>query len=372
MRFLIISHTVHKEQNNLLYAYSPYIKEMNIWLKYVDEVQIVAPKTNGKISNIEASYTHQNVHLNAIPSIAFTNFKTAVSSILKLPRIFFSIYRACKNADHIHLRCPGNIGLIGCFVQILFPNKIKTAKYAGNWNPKSNQPLSYKLQKWILSHTILTKNITVLVYGNWKNQTKNIKPFFTASFNNSEIEDQIERNYDSKLNFVFVGSLVKGKRPLLAIKIVEALYIQGKKVMLEIYGKGVLKSELQEYIVNNNLENIVVLKGNQKQDVIKKALKQSHFLILASKSEGWPKAVAEAMFFGVIPIATKISCVPFMLDHGKRGVLITPNADDAVIQINSYLKDTSNLKSISLLASKWSQNYTLDVFETEISKLLRS
>ncbi len=372
MRFLIISHTMHKEHNNSLYAYAPYVKEMNIWLKYADKIEIVAPKINKEISNIEASYVYQNIHLNTIPSIAFTSFKNSVSSILKLPKIFFTIFRACKNADHIHLRCPGNIGLIGCFVQIFFSKKIKTAKYAGNWNPKSKQPISYKFQKWILSNTVLTKNIKVLVYGDWKNQTKNIKPFFTASFYNSEIEDEIERNYDAKLNFVFVGSLVKGKRPLLAIKIVEALYTQGKKVILELYGEGVLKPELQKYITNNNLENIVILKGSQRKNTIKKALKESHFLILASKSEGWPKAVAEAMFFGVIPIATKISCVPFMLDYGNRGVLIEPNLNDAVRQINLHLKDTSNLKSVSLLASKWSQNYTLDVFETEISKLLKS
>ena len=70
------------------------------------------------------------------------------------------------------------MGLIGAIVNILFPNKQKTAKYAGNWDPKSKQPWSYRLQKWILSNTFLTKNMQVLVYGEWPNQTKNIKPFF--------------------------------------------------------------------------------------------------------------------------------------------------------------------------------------------------
>jgi len=72
-------------------------------------------------------------------------------------------------ADYIHLRCPGNMGL-EALVQMLFPNKPKTAKYAGNWNPKSKQPWSYRLQKWILSYTFLTQNMQVLVYGEWSNQ----------------------------------------------------------------------------------------------------------------------------------------------------------------------------------------------------------
>jgi len=370
MRFLIISHTPHIQQNNLLYAYAPYVSEMNLWLKYVDEVEIIAPRIKEEISNIEVSYIHNNIHLNNVSSITFTSFKNAFLSILKLPVLLFTIFKACKKADHIHLRCPGNIGLLGCFVQILFPKKIKTAKYAGNWNPISKQPLSYKLQKWILSNTFFTKNIKVLVYGNWKNQTKNIIPFFTASFNNSEIEYVIERNYHTKLNFVFVGSLVKGKRPFLTIQIIEALHNQGKSVSLELYGDGVLKSELQEYINNNNLDKVITLKGNQKKEAIKNALRQSHFLILPSKSEGWPKAIAEAMFFGCIPIATRISCIPFMLNHGKRGVIIEPNVENAVNNIDKYLKNNDDLKVMSKLASKWAQNYTLDVFETAISKFL--
>ena len=118
-------------------------------------------------------------------------------------------------------------------------------------------------------------------------------------------------------------------------------------------------------------ENLITLNGNQKKEVIKKTLKNAHFLVLPSKSEGWPKAVAEAMFFGTIPIATSISCVPFMLDYGKRGILIEPNCNIATISILENLKN-SDLKVMSKLASNWSQNFTLDVFETEVAKLLNN
>jgi len=52
-----------------------------------------------------------------------------------------------KSANHIHLRCPGNIGLLACLIQILFPNTPKTSKYAGNWDPNAKQPFTYKIQK---------------------------------------------------------------------------------------------------------------------------------------------------------------------------------------------------------------------------------
>ena len=208
------------------------------------------------------------------------------------------------------------------------------------------------------------------MYGNWKNQTKNIKPLFTATFKNKDISTPSERDYDNKLRFVFIGSLVNGKNPLLAIKIVESLQKKGTIVQLELYGEGVLKNELQQYIVDNNLESNIQLKGSQKNEIIQEVLKTAHFLILPSKSEGWPKAVAEAMFFGTIPIATKISCVPYLLDYGNRGILIEPNIDDAIASILKHLKDTEQLKVMSKSAMRWSQNYTLESFESEIVKLL--
>lgn len=372
MRFLIISHTLHKQQKGLLYAYAPYVREMNLWLNHVDEVEIVAPKIEDEVTAINMAYKHDSIVLNKIPSIAFTSFKKALISLFSIPFILFKIFAACSRADHIHLRCPGNIGLLGCVAQVFFPKKIKTAKYAGNWDPKSVQPLSYRLQKKILSSTFWTKNMSVLVYGQWKNQSKNIKPFFTATFKNSEIETIAPKEYSGELKFVFVGSLVKGKRPLLTIKIIEQLHKLGKQVRLDLFGDGVLREELQAYITNNKLEHCVKLHGNQDKEVIKTHLKLAHFSILASKSEGWPKAIAEAMFFGVIPIATAISCVPYMLDYGQRGILITPNLDEAVETITNQLETIEQLKQMSQLATEWSQNYTLDTFEKELVKLLSS
>ncbi|MGB6267440.1 MAG: glycosyltransferase family 1 protein, partial [Olleya sp.] len=165
MRFLIITHVLHKSKDQQWFAYAPYVREMNLWLKYVDEVEIVAPKTSQPITDIDIAYQHDNIQLTEIPSIAFVTFGRTLMSLLSLPFILFKLFQACRRADHIHLRCPGNIGLLGCLVQIFFPKKIKTAKYAGNWDPNAAQPLSYRIQKKLLSNTFWTKNMTVIVYG---------------------------------------------------------------------------------------------------------------------------------------------------------------------------------------------------------------
>jgi len=43
MTLTIISSTLHKHIDGNYYAYGPYVREMNIWTKYVDKVVVVAP-----------------------------------------------------------------------------------------------------------------------------------------------------------------------------------------------------------------------------------------------------------------------------------------------------------------------------------------
>ena len=286
----------------------------------------------------------------------------------------YIIFKAIQKADHIHLRCPGNIGLLAAVVQMFYPNKIKTAKYAGNWDPKSKQPWSYRLQKWILSNTFLTRNMQVLVYGKWENQSKNIKPFFTATYSEKEIQNsevrvqKLEKN--SEIKFLFVGTLSPGKQPLYALQFVHELIKKGYNATIDFYGDGIVRVDLEKYISSNGLEEKAILKGNQSKVEVEKAYKESHFLILPSKSEGWPKVVAEAMFWGCVPIATKISCVPYMLEYGKRGLVIEEDLDKDVSNIQYLIEDENKYQNMSQKAQNWSREYTLEKFETEIKKLL--
>lgn len=372
MTFAIITHVPHILEQNQYFAYAPYVREMNLWAKYANKLLIVAPISESKKTPIDINYEHKNVDYIAIESFDVLSLKAIVKAIIRIPKISWQIFSAMQKADHIHLRCPGNIGLLGSMVQILFPNKPKTAKYAGNWDSKSNQPLTYRLQKWILSSTFLTRNMQVLVYGEWEGSSKNIKPFFTATYHEVDKLPIIQRGFKSQICFVFAGALVSGKRPLYAIQLIEMLFKKGYNVALELYGEGVERNNLEGYISQNNLVNIVSLKGNQTQETVKKAYKASHFAILPSESEGWPKAIAEGMFWGCVPVSTKVSCVPFMLDCGDRGVLIKLDLKSDVHQLETLLKDEILFQKMSQKASDWSRKYTLDVFEKEIKKLLES
>ena len=375
MKLLVISSAPVVELDGKLHLYAPYEKEMQLWVKHADTIQFCCPiwKQDRKLLIAPISF-----EVNSIVELQEFDITSLSNKLKAIPFAFVAlikIFKAMRQADHIHLRCPGNIALLACLVQILFPNKQKTAKYAGNWDPKSKQPWSYRLQKWVLSNTFLTRNMQVLVYGEWEGSSKNVKSFFTATYGELEVQNSKFKIQDSKFaepfRFIFVGTLSKGKQPLYVIQLVEEMHKKGKKVLLELYGEGILRKELEHYISQNNLEAIVFLKGNQNKETVLKGYQNSHFLILPSKSEGWPKVVAEAMFWGCVPIVSQVSCVPYMLGYGERGIQLKEQLEKDVSQIMSLLNDELSYQKMAMEGQSWSRQFTTDKFETEIRKLMR-
>lgn len=373
MRFLIISHVVHKLIGEDFYAYGPYVKEMNLWFNHVEEVTVVAPLTNSlEADSIDLAYKHPNINFHKVPEFNFISLNSKIKTFFLLPKFFISVFSEMKRSDHIHLRCPGNMGLIGSIAQIFFPNKIKSAKYAGNWDPESNQPFTYKLQQNILSNEFFTRNIKVMVYGKWGKRNKNLVSFFTASYKDTDRTPINPRSFNEgeSIQLLFVGSLHHGKNPLISCEVAKYLINKNIDTKLHLYGEGEERKRIENFIKEEKLEKVIFLHGNVDSNKLKTAYQQAHFLIFASESEGWPKVVAESMFWACLPVTTPVSCVPQMIGNGERGELVEKEVDEIAKRVILLIENPETFNQKCLAARDWSQMYTLEKFETEIQKLL--
>jgi glycosyltransferase involved in cell wall biosynthesis len=372
MTFTIVSHASICFRDGVIYTYAPYAREMNLWFRHVDKVLFVCP-----LETYDEQALLEPLHLNgpyehlAIPDFNLLTWASSLRAIRAIPNCIAGIFRGMRRADHIHLRVPGNMGLLGCLVQVFFPAKPKTAKYAGNWDPKSRQPFSYRLQRWILSQPWLSKRTRVMVYGEWPGSSINLVPFFTATYPDSARIQLAPRKLEPPLQLMFVGALFAGKQPLLSIKVQQALSKIGISSRLHIFGNGPDFDLLQQYLADHSLENQVLLHGNQPASVVVEQFKKSHFLVFISQSEGWPKVVAESMFWGCVPLTTAVSCVPQMLDNGTRGSLVKPDVEEVVAAIRYWLDRPEAYAEASQKAMQWSQQYTLEKFEEAIARLLK-
>ncbi len=371
-RFLIISAVIHKDNNGQIGGYTPYVREMNLWFKYVEKVRVIAPIVQKNLDPLESYYDHPQLEFIPVPAIEFTSPKKVFISLLNIPVILFQIFKGMIWASHIHLRCPANMGLLGAFVQLFFPCKPKTVKYANNWDWNSKQPLSYRLQQHVLRSSCLTRNTKVLVYGDWKEKSRNILPFYTASYTQKDLIPVKVRSIDdlNEIKLLFVGTVTENKRPLVSVQVLEHLREKGFKASLDVIGDGAQKNELAKYVADRLLDDYVCLHGKKKPDEVSEFFRKAHFLIFISQSEGWPKVVAESMWWGCLPLTTNVSCVKQMVGQYERGVLVEPDAEMVASEIIKLIKTPNQYNDMCTASMNWARQFTLERFEEDIKALL--
>lgn len=109
--------------------------------------------------------------------------------------------------------------------------------------------------------------------------------------------------------FLFVGRIDRVKR--IELQLMALSKLDPKKYLFNIYGKIVnikYYEELLELVVKLNIKNNI----NFIFDVIDKSIiyKDSDFLFMTSKYEGFPTVLLEAITYNVYPISFNIECGP--------------------------------------------------------------
>ena len=134
-----------------------------------------------------------------------------------------------------------------------------------------------------------------------------------------------EYEIQDKLNICCVGRLENQKGFDRLIKILGKLRLSD--YVVDIYGSGTMKDELDQLIQKYGLEKYVHLRGFQKN--IYEAMSKYDLLISPSRAEGFSLVVAEAMCMGIPVLSTDCAGPNELTDYGKYGILVE-NSDEAL------------------------------------------
>ena len=96
------------------------------------------------------------------------------------------------------------------------------------------------------------------------------------------------------------------------------------------------------------------------QEQVLDYFEKSDVLVLVSESEGWPKAIAEAMAFGLVCIGSDRGLVPQMLGEGRG--LVTPPGDVTALTkaLLDIARNPQDFVDMRRRAAKWAQRYSLE------------
>jgi glycosyltransferase involved in cell wall biosynthesis len=102
------------------------------------------------------------------------------------------------------------------------------------------------------------------------------------------------------------------------------------------------------------------------QDILYK----SHFLILPSRSEGFPKVIIEAAAYGVIPVVSDVSFISDHIRHKENGFLLEDQSQAGLSDTldQAFSRSSETLMAMARNAIQTAQDFTYSRFTQKLKQ----
>ncbi|MCC6019040.1 MAG: glycosyltransferase [Candidatus Verstraetearchaeota archaeon] len=177
------------------------------------------------------------------------------------------------------------------------------------------------------------------------------------------------------IDLAFMGVLSKEKGIIEFLKSCNILKNKNVAIRVVIWGDGVLKDQVEQYINKNNLSAIVQLKNFVDSHEVPKMLNKIKLLVIPSYSEGLPNMLLEAMACGTPVLATPVGGIPDVVKEGETGFLLKSNNPEHIAErVIELLNKPELLEKVSIsshnyIKKSFSYEKTLENWQKILSKI---
>jgi glycosyltransferase involved in cell wall biosynthesis len=391
-RLAIVSHcTQYRAADGRRAAYGPFVREIDLWCDLFAEVVMHAPVADPDeaVPGDARVYGRTNIAIEPLPRTGGRSIAAKLLQLLRLPELAWRIRRRARRADALHVRCPGNVGLIGVLVGPL-TGRPRIAKYAGQWSAYPGESRTVALQRWLLRRWW---GAPVTVYGAWPRQPAHVVPFYSSATTAAQMARAREiaagRRVEAPVAptaVAFVGRLSANKGVDVLLRGLATARAAGAPMTATIVGDGAERPALESLAAELGLVDAVTFTGALPFEAVIDVYARSQILALLSGTEGWPKVIAEAMAFGVVPIGSDRGAIPSLLgagdvslsvggtepsDAGPRGIVVPHGDADAVCDALLALhRDPAGWAGMSARGVAWAGRFTLEQMRADLDELL--
>jgi glycosyltransferase involved in cell wall biosynthesis len=136
--------------------------------------------------------------------------------------------------------------------------------------------------------------------------------------------------------FLTAGHLIHRKGIDVVIASLQEAKRRGVRLYLVVAGDGPERETLERQSRDQGVSGQVTFLGNQSQRQVLALMKSCLGFVLASRAEGMPLVIAEAMACGKTVVASQVDGVPEIVQDGVTGVLVPP--DDPIALASGLIK----------------------------------
>jgi glycosyltransferase involved in cell wall biosynthesis len=136
---------------------------------------------------------------------------------------------------------------------------------------------------------------------------------------------------DEQIRIVVLAQLIRRKGIQYLVQALERLDASTReKCLVDVYGTGPFRTELEKMTQAAGLEEILTFHGLLEGEKTPDTLRNADVFVLPSLQEGMPLALLEAMASGLPAIATSVGDVPSAIEDGNTGLLVPPGDVEAL------------------------------------------
>ena len=183
-----------------------------------------------------------------------------------------------------------------------------------------------------------------------KKENKKIKVFEISNFTDTEIfKPNLKQN--EFYNIGCIRRLVEKNGVIYAVKAMK--YLKNCNCILNIYGEGPCMEEINAYIENNKLNDIVKLHGGVDNSKISEIYKECDVVLVPSITvnglqEATSISAIESMACGIPTIASNIGGLKMLIKDGITGFLVNEKEPKQIAEkIKLLMKNNDTYKKIS-------------------------
>lgn len=346
MKLAIISHTPHYLRAGKIVGWGATVREVNHLTELFDEIYHIAPLHNEPAPDSSQEYETDRITFVPLKSYGGESLKEKLSIITTASHNLSTISPILEKVDWVQFRAPTTMGLYVLPYLAMRSKPKRWVKYAGNWRME-NPPYSYALQKWMLEKNYL--NCKVTINGWWEGQQEHILSFPNPCIDDDELKlaSRIGKSKDftKALKLCFVGTLTDNKGSSLIIDALRSFSDKNSIDEIVFAGGGSLIEDHKKKSADAGVK--MRFPGFMDRQNLEEVYAKSHIIILPSKSEGFPKVIAEAAAYGCVPIVSDVSSISQFFNDDAAFLLKDISAKGIEEKLSEAVRDRSKLEAMS-------------------------
>ena len=379
-RLAVIGDTQHYlDSDGRLCALEPVVNQLDRWARLFDEVVICAPLDPGPPPLGFGPYQATNLRIEPLPR---AGGNTLTAKLLMVPRLLpwaWHTRRVARSVDAVHLRCPCNIGLVAIF-STWKAVRYRHAMYAGVWRGYRGEPRFFGLQRRLLASRWFDGPVSV--YASRQLDRPDLEPNFSPSFSMetwieagtgaiAKLERIADVDSPGPWRLVTVGRLTPNKNQRAIVQAMGELVAAGHDVVLDVFGDGPCRSDLEAQAERLGVADRVVFHGSVGHLEVLDAFAAADLNLLATRQEGYGKVLLEGMLHATVPLFAESPMAREIAGDGSRGLVFEADDHHGLAEmVAGLLADRPRWRAMAADARAYAATVTLDTFEDRLREML--